>query len=440
MAALDLELPQLTRFLLAAYTKPADNHPPVTVQDQAEVGLLHTRPRMIKVNNARRINTLHQQLPSLSLSGSDLGNSVAAIQNITISTKGLQNNFFRNMNQRRLDTEKRKKPTTIGERFPHQRDRLLKACNVEVEEDVPEVWGQMAKHKREGEPVFTMLQTHVTIEATQLRKPTMRVTIAQQEALKTFCFNGEDNPSNITSGFLPFMCIPPGGTSNEASARQLEIEAANYDYSTILEGGQRIGLDDSREIRKVKAYLPLDWDEGTAQMYAFLSGFSANHGLHHPVTVKMLKALKLLEHHYTGFKRGFLELYGCWFGIIKLVHYFHLKINRWFARQWDPTTTESLPALPSCADRDKWIKDSIATSWIPDTRGLPAFPEFHHILDILQGRISAPAPSPLTPENPNPPGMRPGGERERHATTKVINHNCDDWVVGEAPFAKKIRL
>ena len=231
----------------------------------------------------------------------------------------------------------------------------------------------MANQKRDGESVLTMLQTQVSMEAAYFGKPAMRVTIAHQEALKSFSFNGDGIPSNIASGFLPFMCIPPGGTSNEATIRQLEIEAANYDYMVVLEGGRGIGLEDSREIRKIKAYLPLDWDEGTAQLYAFLSGFSATHGRHHPVTVEMLKALKLFVHHFTSFKRGFLELYGCRFGIIKFVHYFHLKMHRWFARQWDPTTTESLPAPPFCADLDRLINNSIATSWIPNTRGLPAF-------------------------------------------------------------------
>ena len=381
MATLDLELPQLTQFLLAACTKTADNNPPVTVQEQAEVGLIHTRPRMIKVDNARRSNILHQQLPALSPSGSDLGNSVAAIQNIAISTEGLRTEFARNTNQRRLDVEERKKPTTIGDRYPHQRDRLLKACNVEEETDLPEVWTQMANRKRDGEQVLTMLQTQVTIEATHFGKPAMKVTIAHQEALKSFSFNGDGIPSNIASGFLPFMCIPPGGTSNEATIRQLEIEAANYDYMVVLEGGRGIGLEDSREIRKIKAYLPLDWDEGTAQLYAFLSGFLATHGRNHPVTVEMLKALKLFVHHFTAFKRGFTELYGCRFGIIKFVHYFHLKMHRWFARQWDPTTTEALRAPSFCDDLDKWINDSIVSTWIPETRGVPAFQAFHRSLD-----------------------------------------------------------
>ena len=95
MAALELELPQLTQFLLAACTKTADNHPPVTVQDQTEVGLLHTLPRMFKVDNAWRANILHWQLPSLQPGGSGLTNSVVSIQNIAISTKDYELILFK---------------------------------------------------------------------------------------------------------------------------------------------------------------------------------------------------------------------------------------------------------------------------------------------------------------------------------------------------------
>ena len=77
----------------------------------------------------------------------------------------------------------------------------------------------------------------------------------------------------------------------------------------------------------MKAYFPLDWDEGTAQLFAFLSGFSATHGRKHHVTVEFLKALKLFIRNRSSFKQGFSEIYGCRFGIIKLVHYFHLKMH-----------------------------------------------------------------------------------------------------------------
>ena len=177
MAALELVLPQLTHFLLAACTKAADNNPPVTVQDQTEVGLIHTRPRMILVDNARRASVLHRQLPALSPSGSDLGNSVAALTNISISTEGLRTSLERNINQRRLDIVEKAKPTSVESKFPYQFDSILKATGVEREEDLPEIWHQMANRKRDGEPLFSMLQTQVSKEANHFEQPAMQVTV-----------------------------------------------------------------------------------------------------------------------------------------------------------------------------------------------------------------------------------------------------------------------
>ena len=144
MAALELVLPQLTHFLLAACTKAVNNDPPVTVQEPSEVGLIHARPRMIMVDNAWRASILHRQLPALSPSGSDLGNSVAALTNISISTEGLRTSLDRSMNQRRLDIVEKAKPTSVETKFPYQFDSILKATGVEREVDLPEIWHQMA--------------------------------------------------------------------------------------------------------------------------------------------------------------------------------------------------------------------------------------------------------------------------------------------------------
>ena len=82
-----------------------------------------------------------------------------------------------------------------------------------------------------------MLQGQVSKEANHFEQPAMRVTVVHENALKSFKFEGDGIPSNIASGLLLFMMVPPGGTSSAATARQLEIEEAMYDYSTVLEGG-----------------------------------------------------------------------------------------------------------------------------------------------------------------------------------------------------------
>ena len=144
MNALGLELPQLTDFLLAACTKTTnDNNPPVTVEDKSEVGVEHNLQPIFKVNNSRKLHILYEQLSSLQPGGSDLAHAVS-IQNIAASTESLRAAFMNNTNQRRVDAETRNKPTTVGERYPHRLDHILKLCNVESEDDLPVIWHHMA--------------------------------------------------------------------------------------------------------------------------------------------------------------------------------------------------------------------------------------------------------------------------------------------------------
>ena len=64
ISSLGLECPQLLDFFLAAYTKTANNNPPVMVQDPDEVGLEHGL-WLFKVINFRSVNILLNQLPAL---------------------------------------------------------------------------------------------------------------------------------------------------------------------------------------------------------------------------------------------------------------------------------------------------------------------------------------------------------------------------------------
>ena len=141
---------------------------------------------MIKVGNVWRTSILHRQLPALSSDGSDLGNSVSALTNISTATEGLGTSMDRNVNQRRLDIEVKKKSTTVAEKYPYQLDRTLKACGVVREEDLPKIRRQMADCKRVSDPLFSILQTQVSKEANYFEQPVMRVTVAHENALKHF--------------------------------------------------------------------------------------------------------------------------------------------------------------------------------------------------------------------------------------------------------------
>jgi len=82
--------------------------------------------------------------------------------------------------------------------------------------------------------------------------------VGHKQALKSFTFDGDGNTSKIDSRLLPFIVIPPGATSDSATARQHKMDTAILNYSGLFEGARGLSLADSREIWKTKAYLLVD--------------------------------------------------------------------------------------------------------------------------------------------------------------------------------------
>jgi len=93
-------------------------------------------------------------------------------------------------------------------------------------------------------------------------KTASTVTVPHELSLKQFKLGGKENNSRIDSGILPFMVTPPGAMSKEASFRQDEEDDTMLDYGVVYKGATGLSLADSQAIRKSRAYIPLNWDEG----------------------------------------------------------------------------------------------------------------------------------------------------------------------------------
>ena len=196
-----------------------DNKPPVTVQNKSEVGFEHQLQHLFKVDNFRKLNILHKQLPALQPGGSDLGHTVS-MQHIATSTEGMRVAFMNNTNQCHINTKARNRLTTFGEKYPHLLDCVLKLNDVDNEEDLPIIWHQMANWKRDSEPLFTLLQTQVTSDAAYYGVLPMCVSVSHELSLKNFKLGDDKNTSKIDTGILTFTVTPPGATSVEATTRQ----------------------------------------------------------------------------------------------------------------------------------------------------------------------------------------------------------------------------
>ena len=123
------------------------------------------------------------------------------------------------------------------------------------------------------------------------------------------------------------MVTPPGATSEEAAYRQDAEDNTMLDYGLVSESTNGLLLTNAHMIWKGHVYIPLNWDEGTDQLFAFLVIFSSIHGCGHHVTTELHDALKLFVKYWASFKKGFTALWGCCLGIVKLVHYFHMKMQ-----------------------------------------------------------------------------------------------------------------
>ena len=120
----------------------------------------------------------------------------------------------------------------------------------------------MANRKRDGEPLATLMRTQVGLKADHFGQTPPSVSVPQELSLKQFRLGEDENNYKIDSGILPFMVTPPRATSEEAATCPDEEDDAMLDYGVVYAGNTELTLAEAREIRKSRAYLPLNKDKG----------------------------------------------------------------------------------------------------------------------------------------------------------------------------------
>lgn len=102
------------------------------------------------------------------------------------------------------------------------------------------------------------------------------------------------------------------------------------DYTIRHKGNEnRHMLAEAQILRNDKALIPNNWDEGFNQRWAYLILFQAIHGLHHcHVDMNLFASIKVLVQYKMSFKKGLTNLFGCYLGTVKMLHYFHASIQQ----------------------------------------------------------------------------------------------------------------
>ena len=434
--SLDLELAcaPLFDFLLVASTGTADApFKPLTVQPSiGNAPEDHTA-----VAAPRRDLILYPQLPSLRQRGDQ--RSDPALLSIANSIRESRNANLDDLADRRHEREQAKKVRTVEERWPDQYDQLLKLCDAETPEQLPDYWhGAAAWKKGSGSTVRSILQDATELAAQELRVTKPLITVQHANTVQNFLFEGTTE-SNLGTGLLPFTVTPPGAVSLEASIRHDQDYEQTADYTTIMDSNTIMTATDARALRGGGTYVPCDVDEAEIILESYGALLGAVLGVKHAVITSHFAALEAYKHVRLHLKKRMTDVYGPKMAAATLLYYFQSRYKDWFRRQWAMSNTATLPP-PSLSAGFESYAVSYTLNWLPDTNHLP-------LLQRLN-RLDRPGENLPSGETSGSAGGQ-SSRRENSASTdnanpsparqRVRNRNRDTRLVGQKPIANRIR-
>lgn len=136
-----------------------------------------------------------------------------------------------------------------------------------------------------------------------------------------------------------------------------------------------------------------------------------------------------------SFKKGLSNLFGCHLVIVKVVHYFHLTMQRWYSKQWNSATRVRVEALSFVHNLNQWTDKSLVITWLSVTTVVTALRPLYQSWDAYNNHNNLPLLARATPPPPSTNQVTPPPP---HQTAN--NQNRNNWVIGEAPLVKNIWL
>ena len=397
---------------------------PLTATLQPTAG--KTPERLLTVIKDRRDRLLFTHLPELRPSRG--AQSDPALLGIMHAMRDVTQASKEDIDDRRIERERTKAPTTAEAKWPNHVGRLCKLCGVTQWEDLPAYWHDLAAYKRgSGTTLRGALQDQVDLAAHALGVQSPQMTVQHSTSLQNFLFTGGSDYS-LKGGVLPFTITPPGATSAEGQEQQERDYERNTDDTTISTGNSLLTAADARALRSSSSYVPVDFDEADSMVDAYTAVLAAVLGQSHPNVQAHEQARKAYRRVRPHLKKIMTDQLGPRLAAATLVYHYHAQHRDWFTRQWDMGTTETLPA-PDFSEGFRRFSASYNLMWLPNT---------NHV-DLLRKLVPVPAhpgspggrippqATPITPEPTSPPRVR------------VRNNNRDPRFFNNTPLAVKLK-
>eukprot|EP00536_Pseudo-nitzschia_multiseries_P006129 jgi/Psemu1/14529/gm1.14529_g len=212
------------------------------------------------LTNYMKLKVMYRDLPELERPW-DTPGDLALTAAVTALTYH-QLKLSENMDHKRSQSVR----TTWG---PLYTQRLLLLCGKQEEANLPPIyqaWAQKSKHER----THMIFQSQVAARASELGIQAPLITTAALKRFQDGNFHGT-GPFDVVDGILPMAFTPPGGSAATLK-REQEAAATVAAYDTMISTeGNSLTLNDSLELQKTKAYIPVNWTEATTQLESYLA-------------------------------------------------------------------------------------------------------------------------------------------------------------------------
>ena len=434
--SLDLvtECAPLLSFLIAATTKAADGNEPVTVQASAG-----TAPaNLLDVMQDRRENLLYRHLPSLRpAAGRPSDPALVGMMTTMVEMKAAA---VDNLDDLRLAREQAHAPKTVTEKWPNHIDRLLKLCNCDDPDDLPNYWQEAANFKKgTGITLRSVLQDSVQLAAQELNVDSPHVTVQHATSLQNWEFSSGIE-YDLAAGLAPFTITPPGSLSLEATARREEEYEQSANHTTMMEASSRLSYSDARSIRGKDGYAPVNFDEAEAMLEAYGAFLGAVLGTKHPNVKAHFRSLRLYRRRRQALKAALIRRFGERMAPCKFVLYFHILHRNWLDSQWQLDALDTLP--PPDLERGFREFASGLLYWLPDSTG---YPLFNRIQTTATGGDAAPrgggggGNGARNTDRGSPSNEGNGASNGNKDRVRVSNKNRESRYTGNSALATRIR-
>lgn len=297
--------------------------------------------------------------------------------------------------------ERATSPRSVSEFFKeHGTVKLLSLTQVDSEEQLPEIWSQVASatNKREREAIETIFRQ----VANALGIPELCPVVTPNLAKKITSLRlAGTNLQDLEEGVHPFtMVIMDHSTDSGEQAYQAAIEATR-DYDDMMAGGGHADLNDLRAIKNSKVLLPETFELARAMLQAYKVTLIAILGEAHPVVLEYNRFLTTYTNR-ESFYVGCLRRTDLALGPARLLRYVQLAMRAWFQGVWEAPTTNAAGLI-----RTPPLYDVLDKMMMGDVSWLPTMPDRYI-------RAKTPAGSPT-----------PDKDTSRTKASQVINRHRD---------------